>query len=105
MLRYKRKSKLPYARRNAHPTLRALNPAITAIQTQADRSRPTQAAAQLASSLPQKHQLPVDDPTTNEQTVAPLPTIAPSIPLTASGKNPFGVHVPQAIICQKLSIQ
>lgn len=82
MLRSKRKSKSPYARPNAHPALRALNPATTATQTQAGPSRPTQAAVQFVSTQPQnqEHQLPVDDPTTSEQTAVPPPTIAPSIP-------------------------
>lgn len=106
MLRSKRKSKSPYARPNAHPALRALNPATTATQTQAGPSRPTQAAVQFVSTQPQnqEHQLPVDDPTTSEQTAVPLPSIAPSIPLSTSGENPLisisdelGVHVPQTI--------
>uniref|UniRef100_A0A8W8NCW6 Uncharacterized protein n=1 Tax=Magallana gigas TaxID=29159 RepID=A0A8W8NCW6_MAGGI len=86
MLRSKRKSKSPYARPNAHPALRALNPATTATQTQAGPSRPTQAAVQFVSTQPQnqEHQLPVDDPTTSEQTAVPLPSIAPSIPLSTS---------------------
>lgn len=52
----------------------------------------------------QEHQLPVDDPTTSEQNAVPLPSIAPSFPLSTSGENPLisisdelGVHVPQTI--------
>lgn len=89
-----------------HSALRVLNPATTATQTKSDSSRVTQAAVQLASSQPQnqQHPLAVDDPTTNEQAAAPIPTIAPSVPLTTSGENPLisisdelGVYVPKAI--------
>lgn len=107
-LRSKRKSKSPYAKPNARAALRALNLATTATQTQAGPSRPMQAALQLASSQPrnQEHLLPIDHPTTNGQTAAPLPTctIAPSIPHTTSGEYPLicisdelGVHVTEAI--------
>lgn len=91
---------------NAHPALRALNPATTATQTQAAPSRSTQAAVQFVSTQPQnqEHQLPVDDPTTSEQTAVALPPMAPLIPLSTSGENPFisisddhWVYVPQTI--------
>lgn len=103
---FPRKTSRAYAWPNAHPALRALNPATTAAHTQSVSSRPTQAAVQLVSSQPQneEHPLAVDDPTTNEQATAPIPTIASSIPFTTSGETPLvsisdelGVHVPQAI--------
>lgn len=52
---------------------------------------PTQAAVQLAASRPQNQVYPlaVDEFTTNEQAAAPIPTIAPSIPLTVSGEYPL----------------
>lgn len=73
------------------PSLRALKLTSTATQTQSNSGMPTQAAVQLAASRPQNQVYPlaVDEFTTNEQAAAPIPTIAPSIPLTVSGEYPL----------------